>query len=107
MSLKFQERGKTLSFGHKKEIYYIPFKKTADVPTFCPICSESMSDNLDSSAYLNVGCCRNCESDFAEKNLLLWKEGVRPSADDVESIVRQRKKLAFERYVKDVENINV
>jgi hypothetical protein len=50
-------------------------------------------------AYERVGCCRACEDNFAELNLEKWKNGWRPSKEDVILKKKERNSLLFARYV--------
>ena len=103
---KYHGRGKTLTFGLEKSVHYVPFAKDNSVPMFCPICDTCMSNNFDCDAYHRVGCCRSCESDFAEINLEKWDSGWRPDPIEVKRKIKMRNELLLARYLKDMESSN-
>ena len=83
-SSKSRDKAQTLSFGLKKQIKVFINSIRVDAPLFCPICESIMSHSLDVEAYERVSCCRDCESDFAELNLKDWKNGWRPSQEQID-----------------------
>ena len=96
---KYQSRARTLTFGLEKSADFFSKIEEVGAPFFCPICDTVMSSNIDNEAYDRVFCCRACESDFAETNLKAWREGVRPSRQDVENKKRDRNSLLAIRYL--------
>lgn len=98
-SSKYQSKVRTLTFGLEKQADFFSKIDEVGAPFFCPICDTVMSSNIDNEAYDRVFCCRACESDFAETNLKAWKEGVRPSTQDVENKKRDRNSLLAIRYL--------
>lgn len=101
-SLRSQERGRTLTFGLEKSAkLYI--KNEIEIPFFCPVCNFAMSTITDEESFRRVSCCRECEMEFAEKNLEKWKEGIRPSSEEVESKISEREILFTQRYINNVE----
>ena len=102
ISSKFQDQDRTLTFGLKKSAkLYI--ENNAEVPFFCPVCKIAMYSTLDEESFKRVSCCRDCETDFAEKDLEKWKKGSRPSVEDVNSKILEREILFTQRYIKNVE----
>ena len=99
ISSKYQNRVRTLTFWLEKQVDFFSKVEEVGTPFFCPICDTVMSSNIDSEAYDRVSCCRACESDFAETNLKAWREGVRPSTQDVENKKRDRNSLLAIRYL--------
>lgn len=55
------------------------------VPTFCPVCKGLMVGKSTSSFY-DFGCCINCKIYFVEGREQRWKDGWRPSAEDIDSM---------------------
>jgi len=52
------------------------------VPAFCPICSGLMMGRSTYSWY-DYGTCVNCFIYFIEGRVQRWKEGWRPSAEEL------------------------
>ena len=102
---KYRNRARTLTFGLEKQADFFSKIKEIETPFFCQICDVVMSNNIDTEAYDRVGCCRACESDFAEINLKSWNEGVRPTSQEIEIKKQERNSLLMHRYL-TVENEN-
>lgn len=98
-SSKSQSKAQTLTFGLKKKAPFFHATQFNCAPMFCPICEYSLTNSLDIEAFDRVGCCRDCESDFAEQNLIEWKEGIRPSKERIEAKIKEREALALTRYL--------
>lgn len=55
------------------------------IPSFCPVCKDSMFGSSDVEAFERNKCCRECEFDFAEPNSESWKSGWRPKPEEVKA----------------------
>tara|TARA_B100000214_G_C23711238_1_gene509832 strand:+ start:375 stop:662 length:288 start_codon:yes stop_codon:yes gene_type:complete len=53
-------------------------------PAFCPICSFSMSSVMDFEHFKEYECCSFCFSKFVEPRKKIWKNGWRPSNEQIE-----------------------
>lgn len=54
------------------------------VPSFCPIC-EGVMWGKSTSTYYQYGCCVFCHLQYVEGREDVWKEGWRPTAEQVEA----------------------
>lgn len=52
------------------------------VPCFCPICGGIMKGKSTNSFY-DFGCCIDCKIFFIEGREQRWRDGWRPSDDDL------------------------
>jgi hypothetical protein len=52
-------------------------------PIFCPLCDSIMRTDLDEDAYKKFECCDSCATNWAYPNKEKWKDGWRPSSDEV------------------------
>ena len=69
-----------------------------EVPMWCPLCSSSIGSSTDEEAFRRRKCCRNCEDDIVEKNIVRWNDGWRPAQEEVQAAVRKRNELETQRY---------
>ncbi|MHB8407935.1 MAG: hypothetical protein ACYDHY_07615 [Acidiferrobacterales bacterium] len=53
------------------------------VPFFCPICRSIMRGSRCNSSYYSWGCCVDCVVQFVEGREQRWKDGWRPSEEEV------------------------
>lgn len=53
------------------------------VPLFCPLCKIVMSSNDDYIYYTKYTACKDCSIMYAEPQQLKWKEGWRPSKEEI------------------------
>lgn len=98
-SSKSQSKAQTLTFGLKKEAKFFNRSIRSGVPFFCPVCEYIISNNIDVESYERVECCRDCEVEFAELDLIGWKEGKRPSKEYIKLKIKDREALALNRYL--------
>lgn len=54
------------------------------VPIFCPQCSQLMKGKSTNS-YFDFGVCVGCKIQFIEGREAKWKDGWRPSEQEVEA----------------------
>lgn len=59
-------------------------------PLFCPVCSRIMSGLRDVLSFNDMKCCETCDTFWARLNVEKWKNGDRPSREDVESNIEKR-----------------
>jgi len=75
-----------LLYEHPDGFYVI--KEKGDLKKsqlFCPICDVVMTTVYDDDAYKKFECCDACSNFFVYPNLEKWKNGWRPSKEDVMS----------------------
>lgn len=61
------------------------FKK---VPLFCPVCKMVMSSNDDYIYYKKYTACSACSITYAESNRQKWKDGWRPTKQEIKNDIR-------------------
>lgn len=57
-------------------------KEDYRVPTFCPLC-QGMMKGKSTSSYYDFGVCVTCAIFFVEGREQRWKDGWRPSEEEV------------------------
>jgi hypothetical protein len=68
--------------------------ETADiVPLACPVCDMLMSSRDDVDNYRQKSCCEKCAFKWADMYLSKWKDGWRPSKDEIEIEVLARQAI--------------
>lgn len=60
------------------------------IPTFCKICESTIRTEDDSKSASKFKACFNCSVDFIYPNIELWKDGWRPSRDEINSKLKLR-----------------
>lgn len=60
------------------------------VPVFCPQCSFVMKGTRSNVTYYQYDCCVNCFIEFIETREQRWKDGWRPSPEQLEAFKAQR-----------------
>jgi len=55
------------------------------VPGFCPIC-DGMMKGKSTNSYYDWKCCVMCFISFIEGREQRWKDGWRPSPEDIENM---------------------
>lgn len=53
------------------------------IPLDCPVCLLSIRDANDANSFRTHMCCAECKMDWAEPNDAAWKEGWRPSEEQL------------------------
>jgi len=59
------------------------------MPLFCDICSFSFSTD-DEKSYEMFGCCSSCADMWAYSHKNEWKQGWRPSEDQIKNVIQKR-----------------
>jgi len=62
------------------------------VPVACPVCDYLLRTNSDEKSFRLFGCCESCEMFWARPRQNEWKEGWRPSKEEI-NVKFGRKKL--------------
>ena len=90
-------------FVHRESyILIVPndYDKPKNMPLFCDVCEIRFANKEDEKTYKSFGCCSSCADTWAYSHKEMWKEGWRPSKQQIEESVRKRcfvnPKIAFE-----------
>lgn len=62
------------------------WRERLKVPPWCPICGGPMRGSKSTSAYYDWGCCWICHIEFVEFREDRWRQGWRPSPEDVQAV---------------------
>ena len=69
---------------HADGFYVIKDKDMPDfIPFFCGLCESIMTSSYDEESHKKFGCCDNCANRVIYPRLEEWKNGWRPSREDV------------------------
>lgn len=63
------------------------------VPLSCPVCEALMRSRDDEASYGEFQCCNRCALAWAHARRKEWKEGWRPSPEQVERLESERPPL--------------
>lgn len=88
----------------KKDGYTIvvpnDYAGNAGMPMFCDVCELRFINKEDEKSYKKFKCCSSCADMWAFSHAAEWKNGWRPSKEQIEENVRKRSfvnpSLAFE-----------
>lgn len=70
-----------------------PADAEPNVPICCPLCESLMKNRDDEVAFIDFGCCHLCALLWAHPRRQAWKDGWRPSIDEVKHAVSLRPPL--------------
>lgn len=59
------------------------------VPSFCPLCKCIMKGSLSVCSYYDWGVCVNCKIEFVECREQQWKDGWRPTQEQIEIYINK------------------
>lgn len=59
-------------------------------PVFCPVCLRPMRSSEDISAFDSNECCAFCDIHFYRSNKESWRNGWRPTREEVESLIADK-----------------
>lgn len=54
------------------------------IPHDCPVCGLMFRDMNDVLSYEEYECCTDCQDRFAYRDLTAWRQGHRPTQQEVE-----------------------
>ena len=89
------------TFNRLSKISVIVDAEKPRSPLWCPICGEAMSSSIDVESFDRVSSCRLCEDEIVERNMAKWKEGWRPSIEEIQTVRNQRSQRLQERYLEN------
>jgi len=64
-------------------VVIIPVSSEPPTPIVCPICDHVMRSREDEHEFSQFGCCDRCSRIWARPRKTAWKDGWRPSAEQV------------------------
>lgn len=67
-----------------------PADAAPSIPLACPICKFMMRSRDDEAAYYDCTCCYRCAMIWAHPRRQLWKDGWRPSQEQVDEAEASR-----------------
>jgi len=76
-------------------VVIVPTDAEPPVPLACPVCSRLMRSRLDEASWRHLGCCERCELIWAQPRQAAWKEGWRPTVEQVRLSEAQRPPMAI------------
>lgn len=74
----------------------IPNDKPSIIPISCSVCSFLYKSQEDVDSHAKFQCCYACASTWAYQNQQKWKNGWRPSKEQVSSNIKDRKMSLLE-----------
>jgi hypothetical protein len=76
-------------------VVIVPTDASLPVPLFCPICDFVMRTKDDETAYREFECCDRCSRKWAAPRKKAWKDGWRPSREQVADAEADRVPLSI------------
>lgn len=70
-----------------------PIDADVPVPLCCPLCDTMMRSRDDEEAFYEFSCCHFCALTWAHPRRQAWKEGWRPSRDQIDGALALRSPL--------------
>jgi hypothetical protein len=77
----------------KKDYKNIKIYMNEDIeslPTFCPVCGYALRNIEDKFSYSSYKCCNSCENKWVYLNPGEWKNGKRPTNDELEKYINEK-----------------
>jgi hypothetical protein len=86
---------------HPDEFYVItPKEFNSNVPISCPVCSTLMRSKDDENAWEEFNCCHRCSLAWAASRRQSWKDGWRPTIEQIDDELKQRPPMSI-KFVAD------
>lgn len=86
--------GDRLKLDHPHGFVVIkPLETSEPIPFECPVCHMLMHSSDDTEYFRQKSCCSKCGMKWADPNLPKWREGWRPSVDEVNDDVALRQQV--------------
>ena len=76
-------------------VVIVPVDVEPPTPLACELCSYAMRTREDELSYHEFGCCEWCARLWAHARRALWKNGWRPSAEQVLDAIEHRPPLTL------------
>lgn len=71
-------------------VVIVPIDDEQVVPMGCPICEYLLRSRDDETAYVEFSCCHRCALVWAHPRRVAWKDGWRPTDEQVKAEVASR-----------------
>ena len=84
---------------YKNIVIYSCDEQTTN-PTFCPICGFAMRNIEDRFSYSSYNCCNSCENKWVYKDLNAWKNGVKPTIDEINLYINEKLDIELDTRLK-------
>jgi hypothetical protein len=68
------------------------------IAPWCSLCEFVLSSSEDEAAVLEFGCCSLCAMHWAHPDRERWLSGWRPSREQLDKFIVERKQLVHERF---------
>jgi hypothetical protein len=69
----------------EKDGYDVVYSEFPAVPLCCPVCETVLRSKADEDEHKRNGCCHLCAVRWAYPNLPKWKDGWRPTREEIAS----------------------
>ena len=76
-------------------VVIVPTDAPPPVPLVCPLCDHAMRTREDEVSHHEFGCCGRCARIWAHPRRKVWKEGWRPTPEQVQAAEADRVPLAL------------
>lgn len=70
-----------------------PAEEKQAIPLACPVCDYLLRTIEDERSYHQFKCCEHCETFWARPNQTKWKEGWRPTKEQINEKLKGGKKM--------------
>ena len=71
-------------------VVIVPNDATIPVPLFCSICDHVMRSKDDEESFYDYECCYRCAMHWAHPRKDVWKNGWRPTQEQISEFETQR-----------------
>ena len=72
-------------------VVIVPVATPDVVPFECPVCKMMICSSDDAEYFKKKKCCSKCGMKWADSNLEKWMSGWRPSKEEIDSFVAERR----------------
>ena len=72
--------------------------ETPNIPLFCEVCGFMFASKADEETYEKFKCCETCADKWAYSRSEEWKEGWRPSPEELK--LHQEKRFLIEENIR-------
>jgi hypothetical protein len=76
-------------------VVIVPVDAEPPIPLACSLCHHVMRSRDDENSHSEFGCCDRCARLWAQPRRQAWKDGWRPSAEQVRDAESDRVPLAL------------
>lgn len=80
-------------------VVIVPNDAGEALPLWCDVCETLYRSSDDEAAHLEFGCCHTCALAWAHARREQWKNGWRPTQEQVEEHLKQRPPLSLDVHI--------